>query len=224
MPRLARIVVPGHPHHIVQRGVRRQRVFLCEEDYRSFERDLAEGAREHGLAVWAWCLMPNHLHLLAVPAGEDSLAAALGLATWRHARRVNLRKRRGGRLWQGRFYSCVLDGDHAAECARYVELNPVRAGLARGPSGWRHSSARFHLRGKRDGLTSRGALAGETRDWKTFLADGAGAELGPLREHTSSGRPLGSGAFLDLVERALGRPVRPRPRGRPPARSRRAAG
>ena len=185
MPRLARIVVAGHPHHVVQRGVRRRKVFLCEDDYAAFARDLAESSREHGLSIWAWCLMPSHFHLLAVPEREGSLVKPLARATWLHARRVNFRERCRGRLWQGRFHSCVLDGDHALACARYVEMNPVGAKLVERARDWRWSSARFHLRGKPDGLTVRGPLEDEIPDWKTFLGD-AEVDTGAMRRHTSS--------------------------------------
>ena len=132
---------------------------------------------------------------------------------------VHFRTRSRGYLFQGRFFSCALESDHAVACARYIEMNPVRAKLARRAAEWRHSSARFHLRRKPDGLTKRGALDEEIAEWRTFLSD-AEVDAGALRRHTRSGWPLGSGPFLGWLANELGREVRPRSRGRPPPRRR----
>jgi putative transposase len=160
--------------------VRRGRVFSSDADYVGF---MAEACKEHEVAIWAWCLMPNHVHLLAVPEREESLAKAVGRAHWRYTRMVNFRTKSRGYLFQGRFFSCVLDGDHAVACARYIEMNPVRVKLAPRAADWRHSSARFHLGRKPDGLTTRGALDEEIGDWPTFLRD-AEVDAGALRRHT----------------------------------------
>ena len=212
MPRIARIVAPGEPHHVTQRGVRRGRVFSSDADYAAYLKLMANACAEHDVAIWAWCLMPNHIHLLAVPERAESLANAVGRAHWRYTRMVNFRTRSRGYLFQGRFFSCVLEGDHAVACARYIEMNPVRAGLVQRPDRWRWSSARFHLGRKPDGLAKRGPLDEEIRDWRTFLRD-AEVDAGALRRHTGSGWPLGSGSFLGWLGAELGREVRPRPRG-----------
>ncbi len=220
MPGLARIVAPGVPHHVTQRGVRRGRVFSSDADYAAYAayvEFMADACKEHGVVIWAWCLMPNHVHLLAVPEAPESLAKAVGRAHWRYTRMVNFRTGSRGYLFGGRFFSCVLEGDHAVACARYIEMNPVRAALAPRAADWRWSSARFHLGRKPDALTQRGALEEEIGEWRTFLGDGE-VDAAALRRHTRSGWPLGSGSFLGRLADELGREVRPRPRGRPPRR------
>src|SRR6185503_8599863 len=152
MPRLARLVVPDIPHHVTQRGNRRQPTFFSDEDYRLYLHLLGEWSRRAGTAVWAWCLMPNHVHLILVPSHEDGLRAALAEAHRRYTRRINAREDWRGHLWQSRFASFPMDEDHLLACARYVELNPVRAGLVARPEHWRWSSARAHLGLGRDGV------------------------------------------------------------------------
>lgn len=130
MPRIARLVVPNHPHHITQRGNRRQRTFFDDSDYRACANLIAKIKAAAGVDVWAYCLMPNHLHIVAVPEHEDSLAKMLRVAHRRHALRVNAAHGWHGHFWQERFHSFVMDETHLLAAVRYVELNPVRAGLA----------------------------------------------------------------------------------------------
>ena len=141
MARLARLVVPGHPHHVTQRGNRGQETFFGDDDYRSYLSLLAECCRKAGTEVWAYCLMPNHVHLVLVPSHEDGLRAALGETHRRYTRHVNLREDWRGHLWQARFHSFAMDENHLLACARLVELNPVRARLVQRPGDWRWSSA-----------------------------------------------------------------------------------
>src|SRR5713226_7457724 len=131
MARLARVVAPGIPHHVTQRGNRRQQVFFGDDDYATYRALLVEGCRAAGVAVWAYCLMPNHVHLILTPSDTDGLRAALGEAHRRYTRHVNLREGWRGYLWQGRFASCPMDEAYLLACARYVELNPAGARLAR---------------------------------------------------------------------------------------------
>ena len=220
MARIARVVAPGVPHHITQRGNRRQRTFFRQEDYAAYVRLMAEWCRRLGVEVWAYCLMPNHVHLIAVPPEEGALARAIGEAHRRYSRLVNFRKGWRGHLWQGRFGSYPLDGPHTYACARYVELNPVRAGLARRPEGWEYSSARAHLTGRDDELVRVKPLLEMQDDWGAYLAQGTERQLGELfRRHERTGRPLGSGRFVGRLEAALGRRLTrlkpgPRPRGK----------
>src|SRR5437879_358139 len=152
MARLARVVAVNMPHHVTQRGNRRQQVFFCDEDYAAYRVLLAEGCRNAGVKVWAYCLMPNHVHLVLVPQAEDGLRAAIAEAHRRYSRHVNFREGWRGYLWQGRFASFPMDEAYLLACARYVELNPVRAQLARRARDWRWSSARAHLAGEDDAL------------------------------------------------------------------------
>ncbi|MCB1883930.1 MAG: transposase [Geminicoccaceae bacterium] len=214
MARLARVVAPGLPHHVTQRGNRRQPTFFGEDDYRLYRTLLAEQCARAGVAVWAWCLMPNHVHLILVPGTAGALATALGEAHRRYTHVVNRRQGWRGYLWQGRFASCVLDETHLLMAARYVELNPVRARLARRPEAWTWSSARAHLEGTDDGLTGASPLLDLAPDWHGFLGEGLReADAETLRGGMRTGRPLGDPAFLAALEATLGRRLRPRRRG-----------
>lgn len=210
MARLARVVIPGVPHHITQRGNRRQPVFFSDDDYLAYLDLLTQWSRQAGMVVWAYCLMPNHVHIIAVPEREGSLHAALGEAHRRYSRRVNFREGWRGHLWQGRFASFPMDEAHTLRAVRYVELNPVRAGLAQSPEDWRWSSARAHILGIADELTDRRALAEHVVDWKAYLQE---SELEVFRRHERTGRPLGDADFLRKLEAISGRALTPRKRG-----------
>ena len=145
MARISRAVVPDTPHHITQRGNRRQQTFFSDADYDTYVGLMHRWCAHYGVEIWAYCLMPNHVHLVAVPEREDSLAQAIGEAHRRYTRFVNEREGWRGHLWQGRFTSYVMDERYLLACARYVETNPVRANLATQPAEWRWSSARAHL-------------------------------------------------------------------------------
>ncbi len=217
MARLARAVAPGLPHHVTQRGNRRQTVFFSDADYQAYRALVAEHCAAAGVAVWGYCLMPNHVHLILVPEDEGALRRALGEAHRRYTRRVNLREDWRGYLWQGRFASFVMDEPHLLAAARYVELNPLRAGLVRRAQDWPWSSARAHLAGKDDALVAAAPLRALVPDWRAFLAEGLGEDdLEALRRHARTGRPLGSERFVEGLEARLGRPLRPRKRGRKP--------
>ena len=219
MARLARAVAAGVPHHVTQRGNRRQPVFFGEDDYATYRALLAEGCRAAGVAVWGYCLMPNHVHLILVPSDAAGLRAALGETHRRYTRHVNLRAGWRGYLWQGRFASCPLDEAYLLACARYVELNPVRATLAPLAGAWRWSSARAHLDGRDDGLVAVRPLLDLVPDWAAFLAGGLGeAEHEAIRAGERTGRPLGSARFTAALEKRLGRKLarqKPGPKPRP---------
>jgi putative transposase len=167
--------------------------------------------------VWAYCLLPNHVHLIVVPASEDGLRRALGEAHRRYTRRINFREDWRGHLWQGRFASFAMDGRYLLRAARYVELNPVRAKLCRMPWRWRWSSAAAHVGGQDDGLVRVTPLLERVRDWREYLLEPLEAKEEEIwRQHERTGRPLGEPAFLDRVESLLGRLVRPAKRGRKP--------
>jgi putative transposase len=222
MARLARAVAPGVPHHVTQRGNRGQPVFFGKDDYLAYRALLAEGCRAAGVAVWAYCLMPNHVHLILVPPDGDGLRAALGEAHRRYTRRVNLRQGWRGYLWQGRFASFAMDEGYLLACARYVELNPVRARLADRARDWRWSSARAHLAGRDDALVSVAPLLERAPDWRAFLGQGLDtAEHAVIRASERTGRPLGAAPFVRRLERRLGRPLarqKPGPKPRPAPR------
>ncbi|MGB7161246.1 MAG: transposase, partial [Tepidisphaeraceae bacterium] len=150
MPRVARVVVPGVPHHVTQRGNNRQDVFFVDDDRLAYLRILAQQCRKHGVAILGYCLMGNHVHLVVIPATADALAKAIGRTHWLYAQYVNRSHGRSGHLWQNRFYSCALDDEHTVFAMRYVEWNPVRARICRAARRYRWSSAAAHCLG-RDG-------------------------------------------------------------------------
>ena len=131
MARLARVIAPGMPHHVTQRGNRRQQTFFGEEDYQHCLELISRFCRAEQVASWAYCLMPNHVHLIVVPQSAESPRRAIGEAHRRYTRRINFREGWRGHLWQGRFASSVMDEDHLLTAARYVELNPLRSDRSR---------------------------------------------------------------------------------------------
>ncbi len=209
MARLARVVAAGLPHHVTQRGNRGQPVFFGRGDYRLYLDLLAAHCAVADVEVWAYCLVPNHVHLILVPGDADGLRAALGEAHRRYTRHINLRQEWRGYLWQGRFASFVMDEPYLLTCARYVELNPVRARLARTARAWEWSSARAHLTKQDDGVVRVQPLLDLAPDWKGFLGAGLEPEnLAAIRTHTRTGRPLGAEPFVMRLEKRLCRRLR----------------
>lgn len=206
MARMARVVAAGIPHHVTQRGNRRQTVFFSDDDYQTYRSLLAEGCRAAGVSVWAYCLMPNHVHLILVPRDPDGLRAALSEAHRRYSREVNFRQGWRGYLWQGRFASFPMDEEYLLTCARYVEQNPVRAKLAVRARNWRWSSARAHLAGRDDELVKVAPLLDRVENWKSFLGEGLdGTAQAAIRACERTGRPLGAPAFVRRLEKKLDR-------------------
>lgn len=206
MARIARVVAPGLPHHITQRGNRRQQTFFSEEDYRAYLDLLAKWCNWHKVAIWAYCLMPNHVHMIAVPQNGDGLRLAIGETHRRYTRRVNFREGWRGHLWQGRFASYPMDEPHLLAAARYIELNPVSSKLCEQPEDYPWSSAAFHVKGKVDPLVKDSPLVKMVPDWKGFLAeDPDGAATTALKQAERTGRPLGSDKFLAMLQQTLGR-------------------
>ena len=218
MSRLPRVVAPGLPHHVTQRGNRRQRTFFTDEDYAEYRGLLADSCRRCGTQVLAYCLMPNHVHLIMVPGDALGLRDALGEAHRRYTRMINFREGWKGHLWQERFHSFVMDEQHLLAAVRYVERNPVRARLCARPEDWRWSSAAAHLAGRDDTLVSVRPLLELVPDWERFIgADDDERFNDLLRGHASTGRPLGADSFVESLERLLAWPLKrkkPGPKGR----------
>ena len=220
MPRIARFVAEGFPHHITQRGNARQAVFDDPHDRRVYLRILSEYAFEYGLTVWAWCLMTNHVHLLAVPRSAVTLARALGRTHYDYACYRNTRSGKSGHLWQSRFYSCPVDIRDVWTVMAYIERNPVRAGLVSCAEEYPWSSAAAHTSDRDDtGLLDLDLWRENyTRErWRETLHLGVEAEA--LRERirlaTMTGRPFGSDAFIAELELTADRPLQPGRPGRP---------
>ncbi len=219
MARIARIVVPGAAHHVTQRGNNKQDVFFVVDDKRAYLRLLREQCHRFGLRIEGYCLMTNHIHLVAIPENEDALTLAIGRTHFLYTQYINRLHGRSGHLWQNRFYSCPMDEEHAFNALCYVELNPVRAGMVRIPWRYPWSSAAAHC-----GKTAADAVLDLT-EWQAKTTDTAWFETlsaflsddtvrHTIRHATHTGRPLGSDAFLSKLETLLGRRVRPLSVGR----------
>jgi putative transposase len=218
MARMGRVVLAGVPHHVTQRGVRSMAIFDSDADRREYLRLVGEQGERFGLRFLAYCLMTNHVHLVVVPAEQDSLARGIGEAHRLYTRMVNFRQGVRGYLFQGRFHSCALDEAHLVSAVRYVERNPVRAGLVQVAWEYGWSSARYHVgRRKTDPIACDAEELAGIRDWREFLRSDP-AELALLRDKTRTGRPCGSEEFVRWAEGVTGRRLRLRSPGRPRVR------
>ena len=219
MARLPRVVIVDVPHHVTQRGNARQVILACDADRATYLELLRDYSQLYALSVLGYCLMSNHVHLIAVPQTSQALAQSLKQAHGRYAAYWNAQQSSTGHVWQGRFYSCPLDESHVWAALRYVELNPVRAGMVATPERWRWSSAATHC-----GLADPDPLLEMERwrkrwtasEWRGFIADAElAADVSRLRHSTHTGRPLGSPEFVAGLEELTSRPLVPRNGGRP---------
>jgi putative transposase len=191
--------------------------FRSDADFRSYIGHMRWSCARHGVDVWAYCLMPNHSHLALVPESEEALRRAVGEAHQFFTSEFNERAGCTGRLWQGRFLSFVMDERHTLAAARYIEHNPVRAGLVARPEDYPWSSARAHLAGVDDQLVRVAPLLERVPDWAAFLRTNPDPQfVADMRRRYTTGRPLGDEAFIDQLEIQLGRRLRPLPIGHPP--------
>ncbi|MDN5937893.1 MAG: transposase [Salinisphaera sp.] len=216
MARLPRITVPGVAHHVTQRGNRRQKVFLQEDDYALYRDLLAQHCTANGVEVWSYCLMPNHVHLILVPSSEDGLSRAIGETHRRYSGYINARLRVTGHLFQGRFGAVAMDEAHLLAAFRYIAMNPVKAKLVSQAADWPWSSTPDHLVARNDGLVAVQPLLERVDDVAQFLSD----DPDPILEHAliagqSIGRPLMEDGQLATLEKQMKRRIRPLPRGRP---------
>lgn len=223
MARLPRIVIPGCPHHVTQRGNRKARVFHNDDDYELYRDLLSEAAEKAGAEVWAYCLMPNHVHVIIVPVDEDGLRRTFAEAHRRYTTFVNTRQRTSGHLWQGRFGSVAMDEVHLFHAVRYVSLNPVRARLVKRAADWPWSSVPAHLARRSDGLVKVKPVLKRYGKFAKLLGEDGGddedAAFKRLRQAESTGRPVGSEKWLKQLERQVGRRLRPLKRGPKSGRS-----
>lgn len=223
MTRLPRFVLPGQPQHVIQRGNNRGPVFFAEEDYRFYLRCLDEACRTHGCEVHAYVLMTNHVHLLLTPSHERSISKALQSVGRRYVEHVNRGYGRTGTLWQGRYRATLIDSErYLFTCMRYIELNPVRAGLVAAPGAYRWSSYAGNGEGRADPLLTPHPLyqalaasdTGRRAAYRALFASALAEDtLAALREATNKGWVLGDRRFQERIARSLNRRPSPLPRG-----------
>jgi putative transposase len=204
MARLARVVAVGVPHHVTQRGNARQFILACDADRDVYLGLLRQSIALHGVELIGYCLMSNHVHLIAVPQKADVLRVALKNAHGRYAAYWNASHHSTGHVWQGRYYSCPLDEPHVWEALRYTELNPVRAGMVDTAEGWEWSSAVAHCSGSSgDEWLAMEMWRRRWRDgsWRGYLDAGQSeSKLAAIRRYTHTGRPLGGAEFVRALE------------------------
>ena len=218
MSRLARVVLPGVPHHVTQRGNRREQTFFEDGDYGLYLDLLADAARRAQVEVWSYCLMPNHVHIIAVPQDEDGLRRTFRYVHRHYTGYINARLRVTGHLWQGRFSSVAMDESHLMSALRYVALNPVRARLVARAGDWRWSSTGALLRGADDQVVKVAPALDRVGDFGAFLDEAFDEALtyAPLRKAESIGRPVGAKDWLAAMEARTGRTLAPQKRGPKP--------
>ena len=220
MPRLARTVFANVPHHLTQRGNRREDVFFDDEDYQTYLEWLQYYCKEHQLEILAYCLMTNHIHLVAVPGTEESLQQVLKPLHMRYAQRINKRNKWKGHFWQGRYFSSPMDERYMWSAIRYVERNPVRARMVRKAEHYPWSSAAGHCRLTDDTVLSTQAkwenLTDQIDNWSLWLTEGdEGHDLSIIRRNIEKGLPCGTEQFIKKLEKLSGRSLRFQPQGRP---------
>lgn len=218
MPRIARIIATDYPHHVTQRGNNRAPVFFDDEDRQTYLKLLSGYALKYSLQIWAYCLMDNHIHLLVVPQNEDSLARGIGLTNQVYTQYLNRKRNQSGRIWQNRFFSCVVESDqYLWAVARYIELNPIKVGLTNKAEEYLWSSAAAHLAGAADQLLSGDTWLDplEREAYGAFLRECDEESNNAIRKATRTGRPFGSEVFIDNLEVQLNQSLRPKKPGRP---------
>jgi putative transposase len=218
MARLPRLVLPGLPHHITQRGNRREKTFFEEGDYALYLDLLADAAGRANLEIWSYCLMPNHVHIVATPADEDGLWRTFRYVHRHYTGFINARMRVTGHLWQGRFSSVAMDEAHFVAALRYVALNPVRARLVKRAEDWEWSSTRALIAAKDDHVVRVAPALERVGDFEAFLGVDFDEAItyAALRKAETVGRPVGSAEWLADMESRTGKQLTPGKRGRRP--------
>lgn len=223
MPRIARVIASGYPHHITQRGNNRATVFFDDEDRQTYLNLLANYTQKHEVQIWAYCLMSNHIHLLAVPETETSLSRGIGLTNQVYTQYLNRKLNQSGRIWQNRFFSCVVENDaYLWAVARYIERNPIKAGLSEYAETYRWSSAKTHINNTDDPLLIANSWLApdEQSGYAAFLLDEDEEADNSIRRLTRTGRPFGSEGFIDKLELQLQQSLKPKKPGRPRTKTR----
>lgn len=226
MPRTARIILSHTPHHIVQRGHNRQTIFVSDDDYNYYRENLIDCKREFGCKIYAYCLMTNHVHLVINPGKKpESLSLLMKRVAGRQTRYVNKLEGRSGSLWEGRYKSSIIaTHEYFPACCRYIELNPLRAGMVTDPAQYRWSSYAAKVHGKKDpviDLYPSYVSLGENEEqrqkaYKEYVLDSVPEyEIKLIREALQKGQVTGSDRFRKEIEKKLGIRISNKKQGRP---------
>ena len=209
MARLARVILPEYPHHIIQRGNRRQDVFFCDDDYLFYLDLLKHWCASESVEIWAYCLMTNHVHLILKPSQDSNLSKAIAETHRRYTRMINFRENWRGFLWQGRFSSYPMDEQYLLKAAAYVELNPVKAKMVNLAWDYRWSSVHAHLNGEDpEGIIEPKKLLDLCGNWHDYLLRSQPMLDCTFEQHLNTGRPMGDDSFIEKVELLLGRTLK----------------
>ena len=205
MARIARVIAEGYPHHITQRGNRSQKVFFDDTDYQEYLKILSDLSFKNKLSIVAYCLMPNHVHLIVIPENKEGLAKAIGETNRKYTRMINFRKKWRGYLWQGRFSSYIMDEKHLYSSVRYILNNPVKAKIVSSAEKYKWSSICHHLGRDVIPLINDNILQEIIEDWDAYLnCDIKKEDVELLKKHERTGRPLGGKIFIEKLEKKLG--------------------
>lgn len=217
MARQARIVIPNTAHHITQRGNRGENIFFEKGDYQSYLDIITEQCARFNVSLMAYCLLPNQIHLIAEPKDADLMARAIGEAHRRYTNHINARQDWRGHLFQDRFFSYAMDEQHCLRAARFIETLPVTMKIAPKPENYLWSSAKSRIKIVENSFLKPFRAFHAVQNWEDYLARPMDSmEMNKIQLHLQTGRPRGSDLFLDNIEARIGRPVRPKKRGRKP--------
>lgn len=202
---MKRITLAGLPHHVIQRGLNGRKTFYCDEDYTTYIETLSECTNRHGVKILCYCLMPDHVHLIAIPKTYHSLTNCLRATHGRYTKYIHHRMGTHGQFWKGRYASHLLDENYLIDCARYIEINPVKRNYVAQPDEWQWSSAKAHITNSSDLLVDEKPLLQKGKStWQDFLQEiRPDGEADMFYSHERNGQPLGSDSFLTTIKRRL---------------------
>lgn len=218
MARQARIVISETLHHITQRGNRGEHIFLQKEDYKTYLNILQEQCERFHVYLYSYCLLPNQIHLIVKPKEAELMARAIGETHRRYTNYINIRENWRGHLFQDRFFSYATDEQHGLRAARFAETLPVTIGIAPKPENYLWSSAKSRIKVTKNNFLKTFHSFHALQNWEDFLSRPMDPkEMNTIQLHLQTGRPRGSELFLDMIEKKIGRTVRPQKRGRKPS-------
>ncbi len=216
MPRQVRIIIPHEAHHVTQRGNYRQEIFEEEEDFKQYLTWLKEYSRKCKIDILAYCLMTNHVHIIGIPNDKESFAKAFNSLAMRYSQYINRKRESYGHVWQGRYFSCVLDEIYLYRAIRYVEQNPVRAKMVENAWDYKWSSARTHVGIEADStILLKKTFNMDTEEWRQYLKEVDEEADKEVRLKTKRGLVAGTEAFIEKLEKRLKRSLKCLGPGRP---------